>query len=279
MSTSIKVDQVSMMFNMSSEKVDNIKEYFIRVLKHKIAVEPFWALQDVSFELKRGDSLGVIGLNGSGKSTLLKLVSGILKPTKGTVETYGSIAPLIELGAGFDPELSAVENIYLNGAVLGYSHAYMEERVDSILDFAELEEFRNIAIKNFSSGMTARLGFAIATMNVPDILILDEILAVGDYKFQEKSFARTRSLIDSGATLLLVSHSGEQDYQALLQGAVAGQGPCEDGTARRKRSAGRTARCDKGQGETYGRETADCHQPILQRRSGNQPAEPAQGAA
>ena len=164
MSTSIKVDQVSMMFNMSSEKVDNIKEYFIRVLKHKIAVEPFWALQDVSFELKRGDSLGVIGLNGSGKSTLLKLVSGILKPTKGTVETYGSIAPLIELGAGFDPELSAVENIYLNGAVLGYSHAYMEERVDSILDFAELEEFRNIAIKNFSSGMTARLGFAIATM-------------------------------------------------------------------------------------------------------------------
>ena len=223
MSTSIKVDQVSMMFNMSSEKVDNIKEYFIRVLKHKIAVEPFWALQDVSFELKRGDSLGVIGLNGSGKSTLLKLVSGILKPTKGTVETYGSIAPLIELGAGFDPELSAVENIYLNGAVLGYSHAYMEERVDSILDFAELEEFRNIAIKNFSSGMTARLGFAIATMNVPDILIL-----------QEKSFARTRSLIDSGATLLLVSHSGEQITRLcskalwLDKGHVKMYGPAEE---------------------------------------------------
>ena len=234
MSTSIKVDQVSMMFNMSSEKVDNIKEYFIRVLKHKIAVEPFWALQDVSFELKRGDSLGVIGPNGSGKSTLLKLVSGILKPTKGTVETYGSIAPLIELGAGFDPELSAVENIYLNGAVLGYSHAYMEERVDSILDFAELEEFRNIAIKNFSSGMTARLGFAIATMNVPDILILDEILAVGDYKFQEKSFARTRSLIDSGATLLLVSHSGEQITKLcakalwLDKGHVKMYGPAEE---------------------------------------------------
>ena len=227
MSTSIKVDQVSMMFNMSSEKVDNIKEYFIRVLKHKIAVEPFWALQDVSFELKRGDSLGVIGLNGSGKSTLLKLVSGIL-------ETYGSIAPLIELGAGFDPELSAVENIYLNGAVLGYSHAYMEERVDSILDFAELEEFRNIAIKNFSSGMTARLGFAIATMNVPDILILDEILAVGGYKFQEKSFARTRSLIDSGATLLLVSHSGEQITKLcskalwLDKGHVKMYGPAEE---------------------------------------------------
>ena len=157
-----------------------------------------------------------------------------MKPTKGTVETYGSIAPLIELGAGFDPELSAVENIYLNGAVLGYSHAYMEERVDSILDFAELEEFRNIAIKNFSSGMTARLGFAIATMNVPDILILDEILAVGDYKFQEKSFARTRSLIDSGATLLLVSHSGEQITKLcskalwLDKGHVKMFGPAEE---------------------------------------------------
>ena len=232
MSTSIKVDQVSMMFNMSSEKVDNIKEYFIRVLKHKIAVEPFWALQDVSFELKRGDSLGVIGLNGSGKSTLAKHFNAILLPTGG--KTYGSIAPLIELGAGFDPELSAVENIYLNGAVLGYSHAYMEERVDSILDFAELEEFRNIAIKNFSSGMTARLGFAIATMNVPDILILDEILAVGDYKFQEKSFARTRSLIDSGATLLLVSHSGEQIKRLcskalwLDKGHVKMYGPAEE---------------------------------------------------
>ncbi|MFR0858677.1 MAG: ABC transporter ATP-binding protein [Christensenellales bacterium] len=185
MSTSIKVDQVSMMFNMSSEKVDNIKEYFIRVLKHKIAVEPFWALQDVSFELKRGDSLGVIGLNGSGKSTLLKLVSGILKPTKGTVETYGSIAPLIELGAGFDPELSAVENIYLNGAVLGYSHAYMEERGQHS-GFCRAGGIPQHRHQNFSSGMTARLGFAIATMNVPDILILDEILAVGDYKFRRR---------------------------------------------------------------------------------------------
>ena len=231
MSTSIKVDQVSMMFNMSSEKVDNIKEYFIRVLKHKIAVEPFWALQDVSFELKRGDSLGVIGLNGSGKSTLLKLVSGILKPTKGTVETYGSIAPLIELGAGFDPELSAVENIYLNGALLGYTKEFLDSKMEEII---ELEEFRNIAIKNFSSGMTARLGFAIATMNLPDILILDEILAVGDYKFQEKSFARTRSLIDSGATLLLVSHSGEQITKLcskalwLDKGHVKMYGPAEE---------------------------------------------------
>lgn len=210
MSVSVRVDHVSMMFNMSSEKVDSIKEYLIRVLKHKISVQPFWALQDISFELEKGDALGVVGLNGSGKSTLLKLISGILKPTSGTVEAYGSIAPLIELGAGFDPELSARENIFLNGAVLGYSREYMAQHYDEILKFAELEEFADIAIKNFSSGMTARLGFAIATMNVPDILILDEILSVGDYKFQEKSFARMETLIHSGATMLFVSHSTSQ---------------------------------------------------------------------
>ena len=210
MSFSIKVDDASMMFNMSSEKIDSIKEYFVRVLRRKVSFEAFWALKHVSFELQRGESLGVIGLNGSGKSTLLKLVSGILKPTQGSVQTVGSIAPLIELGAGFDPDLSASENIYLNGAVLGYSRAYMKERYDEILRFAELEEFANIAIKNFSSGMTARLGFAIATMNIPDVLIVDEILSVGDYKFQEKSFARMDRMIQSGATLMFVSHSIEQ---------------------------------------------------------------------
>lgn len=210
MSFSIKVDDASMMFNMSSEKIDSIKEYFVRVLRRKVSFEAFWALKHVSFELQRGESLGVIGLNGSGKSTLLKLVSGILKPTQGSVQTVGSIAPLIELGAGFDPDLSASENIYLNGAVLGYSRAYMKERYDEILRFAELEQFANIAIKNFSSGMTARLGFAIATMNIPDVLIVDEILSVGDYKFQEKSFARMDRMIQSGATLMFVSHSIEQ---------------------------------------------------------------------
>ena len=210
MSFSIRVEDASMMFNMSSEKIDSIKEYFVRVIKHKVSFEAFWALKHVSFELQRGESLGVIGLNGSGKSTLLKLVSGILKPTQGSIQTVGSIAPLIELGAGFDPDLSASENIYLNGAVLGYSRAYMKERYDEILRFAELEEFTNIAIKNFSSGMTARLGFAIATMNIPDVLIVDEILSVGDYKFQEKSFARMERMIQSGATLMFVSHSIEQ---------------------------------------------------------------------
>lgn len=234
MSVSVRVDHVSMMFNMSSEKVDSIKEYLIRVLKHKISVQPFWALQDISFELEKGDALGVVGLNGSGKSTLLKLISGILKPTSGTVEAYGSIAPLIELGAGFDPELSARENIFLNGAVLGYSREYMAQHYDEILKFAELEDFSDIAIKNFSSGMTARLGFAIATMNVPDILILDEILSVGDYKFQEKSFARMETLIHSGATMLFVSHSTSQIEQLctkalwLDKGHVRMYGPAQE---------------------------------------------------
>ena len=210
MGSVIKVNDVSMMFNLSSEKIDSIKEYFIKAVRRELHFQEFWALRDISFTLEKGDSLGIVGLNGSGKSTLLKIVSGILKPTKGTVETYGSIAPLIELGAGFDANLSARENIYLNGAILGYSRAYMSERFDEIIEFAELQDFVDTAVKNYSSGMVARLGFAIATMNVPDILIIDEILAVGDYKFQEKSFARMQEMIASGATVVFVSHSIEQ---------------------------------------------------------------------
>ncbi len=213
MSAVIKVDNVSMMFNLSSEKVDSIKEYLIKMFKKEIHFQKFWALNDVSFELEKGDSLGIIGLNGSGKSTLLKIISGILKPTKGKVTTIGSIAPLIELGAGFDPVLSARENIYLNGAILGYSKEYMKSKFDDIIKFAELEDFVDSAIKNFSSGMVARLGFAIATMNIPDILIIDEILAVGDYKFQQKSFQRMQEMINSGATVVFVSHSVEQVKQ------------------------------------------------------------------
>lgn len=210
MSTVVKVDDVSMMFNLSSEKIDSIKEYFVKAIRHELYYQEFWALKNVSFELEKGDSIGIIGLNGSGKSTLLKVVSGILKPTKGKVETTGYIAPLIELGAGFDADLSARENIYLNGAILGYDRAYMNERFDEIIEFAELQDFVDTAVKNFSSGMVARLGFAIATMNIPDILIIDEILAVGDYKFQEKSFSRMKKMIDSGATVVFVSHSIEQ---------------------------------------------------------------------
>ncbi|RPF42140.1 ABC-2 type transport system ATP-binding protein/lipopolysaccharide transport system ATP-binding protein [Hydrogenoanaerobacterium saccharovorans] len=206
----IRVDNISMLFNMSTERVDNIKEYVVRLFKGNLHFQQFWALQNISFHLDKGDALGIVGLNGSGKSTLLKLIAGVLKPTKGSIAIYGNIAPLIELGAGFDADLSARENIFLNGAILGYSHDYMEKRFDSIIKFAELENFIDIPIKNYSSGMTARLGFAIATMNQPDILILDEVLAVGDYKFQEKSFARTKEIIDKGATVLFVSHSIDQ---------------------------------------------------------------------
>lgn len=206
----ISVNNVSMMFNMSSERIDNIKEYMIRLIKRQIMFKEFWALKNISFEIQKGDALGVVGLNGSGKSTLLKLIAGVLKPTEGTVFTGGGIAPLIELGAGFDEDLSAEENVYLNGAILGYSKEYMKGKYKEIIEFAELEEFTQIPLKNFSSGMKARLGFAIATMNVPDILILDEVLSVGDYKFQEKSFNRTKEILDSGATVMFVSHSVEQ---------------------------------------------------------------------
>ena len=213
MDTAIKVDGASMLFNLSSEKIDSIKEYFIKIARRELHYQEFWALKDISFSLGEGESLGIIGLNGSGKSTLLKIISGILKPTKGSVETIGSIAPLIELGAGFDADLSARENIYLNGAILGYNREYMEERFDDIIAFSELQDFVDTAIKNYSSGMVARLGFAIATMNIPDILIIDEILAVGDYKFQEKSFQRMQEMIQSGATVVFVSHSIEQVKQ------------------------------------------------------------------
>jgi ABC-type polysaccharide/polyol phosphate transport system ATPase subunit len=234
MSAVIKIDNVSMMFNLSSEKIDSIKEYIIKLFKRQIHFQEFWALNNVSFELEKGDSLGIIGLNGSGKSTLLKVISGILKPTKGSVTTIGSIAPLIELGAGFDANLSARENIYLNGAILGYSREYMNEKFDEIIKFAELEDFVDTAIKNYSSGMVARLGFAIATMNIPDILIIDEILAVGDYKFQQKSFKRMQEMINSGATVVFVSHSVEQVKDIckkalwLEHGNVVKFGPAEE---------------------------------------------------
>lgn len=206
----IQVENASMMFNQSSDRIDNIKEYLIRLLKKELMFQEFWALKHISFELEQGDSLGIVGLNGSGKSTLLKLIAGVLKPTEGTVITKGAIAPLIELGAGFDDDLSAQENVYLNGAILGYSKEYMDKKYQEIITFAELQDFTQIPLKNYSSGMKARLGFAIATMNVPDILILDEVLSVGDYKFQEKSFHRMEEILHSGATVLFVSHSVEQ---------------------------------------------------------------------
>ena len=182
----IKVDHVSMKFNLASERFDGFKEYVIRSLKKQIKYNEFWALKDVSFDVYRGDSLGLIGLNGSGKSTMLKTIAGVLKPTKGTVSVRGNVAPLIELGAGFDFELTAKENIYLNGALLGHSREVMQEHYEDIVEFSELREFMDVPVKNFSSGMVSRLAFAIATIGVPDILIVDEVLSVGDFRFQQK---------------------------------------------------------------------------------------------
>ncbi|MCQ4690844.1 ABC transporter ATP-binding protein [Clostridium sp. SL.3.18] len=208
--TIIKVDHVSMKFNLSTEKVDNVKEYLIKRIKKRINYDEFWALQDIAFEIKKGDSVALIGLNGCGKSTLLKTIAGVLKPTKGSVVVKGTIAPLIELGAGFDMDLTARENVFLNGAILGYSRKEMNAYYDGIVDFSELGEFMNVPIKNFSSGMLARLAFAIATIGTPDILIVDEVLSVGDFRFQEKCEKRIQSMMKEDTTILFVSHSIEQ---------------------------------------------------------------------
>lgn len=206
----IDVSHVTMKFNMPKEKLDNMKEFFIKLIKRQIKYDEFTALEDISFSIKRGEVVGIVGLNGSGKSTILKIISGILSPTVGSVYVGGTISPLIELGAGFDFELTAKENIYLNGSVLGFDRKFITEKYDEILDFAELREFENIAIKNFSSGMIARLGFAIATLVKPDILIVDEILSVGDFLFQQKCEKRISDLMSGGTTVLIVSHSLDQ---------------------------------------------------------------------
>ncbi len=210
MANAVEVKNVTMEFNMSKEKVDSIKEYFIKLVKRQLHFEQFLALKDVSVTIEQGDVFGIVGLNGSGKSTLLKVISGILKPTKGTVKTVGTISPMIELGAGFDMDLTARENIFLNGSVLGYSKQMMEEKFDEILEFSELQPFVDVAVKNYSSGMVARLAFAIATITKPDILIVDEILAVGDFLFQQKCEQRIRQMMDNGTTVIIVSHSIEQ---------------------------------------------------------------------
>lgn len=206
----IKVDHVSMKFNLSSEKFDSFKEYVIKRIKGQVSIEEFWALNDVSFEVYKGDSIGLIGLNGSGKSTMLKTIAGVLKPTKGSVKVSGSIAPLIELGAGFDMDLTARENVFLNGALLGYTRSEMQLYYDDIVDFSELHNFMDVPVKNFSSGMVSRLAFAIATIGIPDILIVDEVLSVGDFQFQEKCEQRIQNMMEHGTTILFVSHSIDQ---------------------------------------------------------------------
>ncbi len=210
MSKVVEVKNLSMRFNLASEKVDSLKEFFIKKFNGSLKFQEFWALKDVTFDIQKGDVYGLVGLNGSGKSTLLKTIAGVLKPTKGTVEVEGTIAPLIELGAGFDMELTARENVYLNGAVLGFSRDFMNSKFADIVEFSELHDFLDVPLKNYSSGMVARIAFAIATVTEPDILIADEILAVGDYTFQEKCEKRIKELMAKGTTVILVSHSIHQ---------------------------------------------------------------------
>ena len=203
----IVVENVSMKFNLSKEKVDSLKEYVIKMLKRELQYNEFWALKDISFTVEQGDRVGILGLNGAGKSTLLKVISGVFKPTEGTIKKHGKIVPLLELGAGFDSQYTGKENIYLYGAMLGYSKSFIDEKYQEIVDFSELGDFIDVPIKNYSSGMKSRLGFSIATVVSPKILILDEVLSVGDAKFRKKSEKKMMDMFDSGVTVLFVSHS------------------------------------------------------------------------
>jgi len=205
----IKAENATVRFNMASEKIDNIKEYFVKLVKRQLYFKEFFALKNINFEVKKGESWGIVGSNGAGKSTLLKLICGILSPDSGCVSTNGSISPMLELGAGFDPELTARENIYLEGALLGYSRAFMREHYDKIVEFSELNDFLDVPIKNYSSGMQARMAFSVATVVKPEILIVDEVLAVGDAAFRRKCENRINEMVSNSTTLLLVSHSNE----------------------------------------------------------------------
>ncbi len=202
----LKIEHVSMRFRMANDRVTSIKEMVTLLLKKKVEFREFWALKDVSFDVRRGEVLGLIGRNGAGKSTTLKIISGILKPTEGSVWRGGNIVPMLELGSGFDYDLTGHENIYLNGAILGYSKKYLQSKYDEILDFSELGDFIHVPIRNYSSGMLMRLAFSIATVVNPEILIVDEILSVGDENFQKKSHARMMELMNGGTTVLFVSH-------------------------------------------------------------------------
>ena len=215
----IQVEKASVRFNMASEKLSDLKEYVVKLLKHELRFKEFYALKDIDLTIRQGESWALVGPNGAGKSTLLKLICKIITPYTGKVWTQGSIAPMIELGAGFDPNLTAEENIFINGAILGHSRKFMQEHFEEIVEFAQLQNFMGMPIKNYSSGMRARLGFAVATMVKPEILIVDEVLAVGDAAFQKKCKVRMRELLSGGTTLLFVSHSNTA-VRELCQNAV-----------------------------------------------------------
>lgn len=232
----IKAENVSMQFNMATEKIDNIKEYFVKKVKGHISYDTLWALKNVNFQMDAGESVGLVGLNGSGKSTFLKILAGVLEPTEGKVEVAGSVAPLIELGAGFDMDLTARENVWLNGAILGYNRSIMREHYDEIVDFSGLHDFMDTPLKNFSSGMLARLGFSVMTFGTSDLLIVDEVLSVGDFVFKAKCRERIEELRKQGTAILLVSHSVEEVREIcsravwLEKGVVQMDGPCMEVT-------------------------------------------------
>lgn len=229
----LKISHISMKFNMMEKRVDNLKEYVIKLLKKELRYQEFWALKDISFSISKGDRLGILGLNGAGKSTLLKIIAGVLKPTEGSVTVKGKIAPLLELGAGFDLQYTGAENIYLYGALLGYPKEFIKEKYDEIVEFSEIGDFIHVPVKNYSSGMKARLGFSIATVVKPEILILDEVLSVGDAKFRKKSEKRIMDMFDEGVTVLFVSHSLEQIQRIcnraiiLDKGCLVADGPVD----------------------------------------------------
>ena len=216
----IEVNDVTMIFNMASEQLNNLKEYFIKIVKHELFFSEFRALKHISFKVRRGEVVGLVGTNGSGKSTMLKIIAGVLEASEGECIVRGNIAPLIELGAGFDMELTAREDIYLNGALLGYTKQFIDDHFDEIVEFAELRDFVDMPLKNYSSGMVARIAFAIATVTEPDILIVDETLSVGDVFFQQKCEDRIQHFIKNGdVTVLFVSHSIEQ-VERICQRAI-----------------------------------------------------------
>ncbi len=230
----VSVENLGVKFHLSEQKVDNLKEYIIRILKRQMRYKEFWALREVSFEIKKGERVAILGLNGAGKSTLLKVIAGVLKATEGTVSRSGVLVPLLELGAGFDPQYTGAENIFLYGAMLGYSKAFLKEKYDEIVAFSELGDFIHVPVKNYSSGMRARLGFSIATLVEPDVLILDEVLSVGDVKFRKKSEKRIKEMFAKGITVLFVSHNLPQVRSLctraiwLENGHVVEDGPVDE---------------------------------------------------